>query len=244
MIALLGLSPWVIALAILIVFAGSATQASIGVGLGLMAAPTLSLMDEAFIPGAIVLVNLPLTVGMAARELRHVDWGILRAIPARLVGSVIGVWVVATSDQQAISIVIGCAVLLAVIASLTRLRLSPTLRNQLIAGGAAGFSGTVSGIGGPPMAITYQHSNPGVLRASLATFNAASLALFTIPLLAIAGVTGWREIRIAALLIPSVFAGLWVGKHGIDRLQPTAVRGFVLAVCAASAIVLLARQIA
>ena len=119
---MLGLGPWMIAAAVAIVFLGSATQASIGIGLGLIAAPTLSLMDEAFIPGAIVLVNLPLTIGMAARERGHIDYSILRALPTRLVGSVLGAWIVATGGQRATSIVIGCVVLMVVAASATRLR--------------------------------------------------------------------------------------------------------------------------
>ena len=240
---MLGLGPWVIAAAIAIVFIGSATQATIGVGLGLLAAPTLSLMDEAFVPGALVIVNLPLTIGMAARERSHVDPTILRAIPTRLVGSIIGALIVAGGGQRATSIVVGCAVLMAVVASATRLHVRPTARNQLVAGGVAGLSGTVAGIGGPPMAIAYQNSDPSTLRASLGVFNSISILAFSIPLLIAAGATGWREVRIACVLVPAVFGGLWVGKHTIGRLEPETIRRFVLLVCAASAIVLLSRQL-
>ena len=232
-----------LAAATVIVFVGSATQASIGVGLGLMAAPTLSLMDEAFIPGAIVLVNLPLTIGIASRERDAVDWTIMRAIPARAIGALVGIWLIIEGGQRAIAIVIGCAVLLAVVSSLTGLHVRPTPRNQLIAGGAAGLSGTVAGMGGPPMAIAYQHSDPAVLRASIAAFNMVSVVLLSIPMLVLAGVIGWREVQLAAVLILGVSAGLWVGKHFITRLRPERVRLLVLAVCAASALILLTRQL-
>ena len=82
----------------------------------------------------------------------------------------------------------------------------------------------MTGVGGPPMALTYQHSDPRVLRASLATFNSISILSFTIPLLAIAGATGWHELRIAVAVTPGVLAGLWVGKHLIARLRPELVR--------------------
>ncbi len=238
-----GVELWMMAVALAIVFVGSATQASIGVGLGLMAAPTLSLLDDAFIPGAIVMVNLPLTLGIAWRERDHIDWGILRAVPTRLVGTIAGAWLVATGGRQATSIVVAAAVLFAVIATLTRLRVSPTPRNQLVAGAASGLSGTVAGIGGPPMAITYQHSGPSVLRASLATFNSISIVAFSIPSLTIAGVIGAREVRLAVALVAAVFAGLWIGKHMIARLAPERVRYGVLSVCAASAIVLLVSEL-
>ena len=62
-----------------IVLVGSATQASIGVGLGLIAAPTLSLIDPSFIPGALTLSIPPLVIGMAWRERQHIDRTIYRA---------------------------------------------------------------------------------------------------------------------------------------------------------------------
>lgn len=238
-----GVDLWLLGLAVVIVFAGSATQAAIGVGLGLMAAPTLSMLDEAFIPGAIVIVNLPLTLGIAARERDHIDWSIMRAVPTRAIGTALGTLLVVTGGQRAIAIMIGCAVVLAVIVSLTGLRLRPTRRNQLIAGGAAGLSGTVAGIGGPPMAIAYQHTDPSVLRASLAAFNTVSIVFLTLPMLFIAGVIRWREAQLAAVLVVGVFAGLWVGRHAIRRLPPRQVRYAVLAACTASALILLIRQL-
>jgi uncharacterized membrane protein YfcA len=238
-----GVDVWLLAAAVLIVFVGSATQSAIGVGLGLMAAPTLSLMDDVFIPGAIILVNLPLTIGIATREWDRIDWSIMRAVPVRAIGTLIGTWLVVEGGQRAVAIVIASAVLLAVASSLTGLKVRPTRRNQLIAGGVAGVSGTVAGIGGPPMAITYQYEDAGVLRASLAAFNAVSIMALSIPLLAIAGVIGWREVQLAVVLVAGVFAGLWVGKHAIGRLHPERVRYLVLFVCAASAIIVLAKQL-
>lgn len=238
-----GLAPWQVAIAVAVVFVGSATQASIGVGAGLLAAPTLSLIDASFIPGALTLSLVPLVSGMAWRERHHIDTAVYRAIPGRLAGTIVGAWVVATGGQDAVAIVVGCAVLLAVLASLTRIHFTPSRRNLAVAGTAAGFSGTVAGVGGPPMAITYQNSDPRVLRGSLAVFNTIGLILFTLPSLAIAGVTGRREVQLAVLLVPGVVVGLWVGKYAIARLPPERVRPFVLGVCAASALVLLFRQV-
>lgn len=230
------------ALAMLIVLIGSATQASIGVGLGLLAAPTLTLIDDAFIPGAIAVSVVPLAIGMTLRERGHVDREIFRAMAGRLVGIGLGAWVVAQAGRGAIAIVIGISVLLAVIGSASGVRFAPSRRNLTIAGAASGFSGTVAGIGGPPMALTYQHSDPRTLRASLAAFNLMASA-FIIPSLIVADVLGWREARLGLLLIPSVLCGLWLGRVGIARLPAERVRPLVLAACAASAVVLLGRQL-
>lgn len=239
---LVGLDWRMAALAIVIVVIGSATQASIGVGLGLLAAPTLTLIDRGFIPGAIAICVVPLTVGMTVRELGHVDRQIFRAVAGRVVGIVAGAWLLTFVGQTFIAVVVGVSVLFAVVASATGIRFAPTRRNLVIAGTAAGFTGTVAGIGGPPMALTYQHADPRTLRASLAAFNTIGSA-FIIPSLVIAGVLGGREFRLGLMLVPGVLAGLWLGRIGIARLPASTVRPFVLAVCAASALVLLVRQV-
>jgi uncharacterized membrane protein YfcA len=240
---IIGLNPWLAVACIAVVFIGSALQASIGVGLGLLAAPTLGLVDPDFIPGALTVCVVPLTVGMTVREHGHIDHtGIWRAGIGRFIGVLLGTWLVATTGQTAIAIVVGCTVLLAVFGSLTGLHFAPTRRNIFIAGTASGFTGTSAGVGGPPMALTYQHADPRTLRATLAAFNTLGSAM-TIPSLAIAGVIGRRELQLAGMLIPGVILGLWTGGFTIGRLPPERVRPFVLAACAASALVLLARQL-
>lgn len=239
---ILGLAPWAAGLAVVIVFVGSATQASIGIGLGLMAAPTLTLIDTAFIPGAIAIGVVPLTVGMTAREWDHVDPEIYRAVAGRVIGILVGAWAVAASGQDLITVMIAVTVLLAVIASGLGWRFAPTRRNLTVAGTISGFTGTVAGIGGPPLALTYQHSDPRTLRASLAMFNTIGSAVI-IPSLWYVGVIGRRELQLGLMLVPGVLAGLWVGRHTITRLPASLVRPFVLIVCSASAIVLLARQL-
>jgi uncharacterized membrane protein YfcA len=243
MLGVLGISPWVAVAAIGIVFVGSLLQASIGVGLGLLAAPTLSLMDPDFIPGALVVCVVPLTVGMTVRERHHVDRSIFRAVAGRFVGVVAGAWLVGSTGQRSVAIVVGVSVLIAVVASTTGLRFAPTPRNLLIAGTASGFTGTAAGVGGPPMALTYQHADPRTLRGTLAAFNTIGSA-FTIPSLVIAGVIGRHELGLALMLTPAVVAGLWAGGFTIARIPPARIRPFVLSACAASALVLLARQLA
>jgi uncharacterized membrane protein YfcA len=242
-IEIVGLSPWIAFVAVAIAFAGSALQASIGIGLGLLAAPTLGLIDPAFVPGALAVCVVPLTVGMALRERGHVDRsGLVTAVPGRFVGVVAGAWLIAVSGQRAIAIVVGISVLLAVVASATGLRFAPSRRNLGVAGVASGFSGTVAAIGGPPMALTYQHGDPRTLRSTLAVFNTIGSS-FTIPSLVIAGAIGRRQLEYAALLVPAVIAGLWIGRYTIVRLDPERVRPFVLVTCAASALALLLREL-
>lgn len=239
---LLGIE-WPLALlAVVIVLVGSATQASIGVGLGLLAAPTLTLIDPGFIPGAIAICVVPLTVGMSVRERAHVDPAIYRAVVGRVAGIFVGAALLSVTGQDFIALVVGLSVLLAVVVSATGVRFAPTRRNLLIAGTASGFTGTVAAIGGPPMALTYQHADPRILRSSLAVFNTIG-SMFIIPSLIVAGVLGVREFRLGLLLVPGVLIGLWLGRIGIARVPERLVRPAVLAACTGSAIALLVRQL-
>ena len=240
---MIGLSPWLAAVAVVIVVIGSATQASIGVGLGLLAAPTLSLIDPGFIPGAIAVSVVPLTVGMAMRERDHIDPTIYQAVVPRFVGIAVGAWTLTHVGQGVVAIVIGASVLLAVVGSASGVRFRTSRRNLVIAGTASGFSGTVAGIGGPPIALTYQHADPRTLRGSLAVFNTIG-SMFTIPSLVIADVLNGRELRLGLLLVPGVVLGLWLGRFGVARIPAHRVRPFVLLACATSAAVLLVKQLA
>ena len=239
---IVGLDLWIAAICLVIVFAGSLLQASIGIGLGLLAAPTLSLVDPDFIPGALVVCVVPLSVGMTVREFGHLDrHGIWGAVAGRFVGVLLGALLLKVTGQGSIAVVIGLSVLLAVVASLTGLRFQPSRRNLVIAGAASGLTGTAAGVGGPPMALTYQNSDPRTLRATLATFNTIGSAM-TVSVLSLAGVIGKRELQLALLLVPGVVLGLWAARYTIHHMSPERVRPFVLVVCSASALALLVRQ--
>ncbi|PIE31542.1 MAG: hypothetical protein CSA55_05515 [Ilumatobacter coccineus] len=218
---------------------GATLQTTIGIGLGLVTAPLLSLVDPSFVPGALVLSTIPLTLGMAIRErhaihMRQIWW----AIAGRVPGVILGSWVALIGGRSAVAIVVGVSVLIAVGASLTKIRFHPSPHNLLAAGTVSGFSGTVSGIGGPPMALTYQHADPATMRANLAVFFVFGSTLSVISL-TVSGVMGTREWILGATLMPGVVAGLVIGKTVTARLPASVIRPLVLAVCSISAIVLI-----
>ena len=48
-------------------------------------------------------------------------------------------------------------------------------RALVVAGLASGFAGTTTGVGGPPMALTYQNSDPATMRATISASRASAL---------------------------------------------------------------------
>jgi uncharacterized membrane protein YfcA len=138
-------------------------------------------------------------------------------------------------------IVVGLAVLLAVIASVSDVDITPTHPNLFLAGVVSGFSAAASAIGGPPMAITYQHEDPSSLRATLAAYFTIG-GVVTAALLAITGVLRTRELQLGLLLIPGAALGLWATRFVIGRLPAAKVRAAVLTVSAISAAALIVNE--
>lgn len=235
----LDINVWLVVLCIAIVTAGATLQASIGIGFGMLSAPILGLVDTDFVPTSIVLMVIPLSSVMAIRERRHVDRrGMSYAVAGRLPGAALGAWVASIASTQTLALLIGISVLIAVVASVSGARFSTTPRSLTLAGMASGFTGTATGVGGPPIALTYQHSDPQTMRATLATFFTIG-AFMSVISLAVVGVLGTREIKLTLLILPGVIVGLFLSRFTIGRLSAERLRPIVLGVCTASAIALL-----
>lgn len=236
---LVGVGPGALAIACLVVVIGAAVQGSIGFGLGLVAAPILAIVDPDFLPVAVIIAVVPLGVGVVAHDHAHIDWGDLGlALLGRLPGVVAGTWVVHRLGAHAISVIIGVSVLLAVLGSVTTVRFRPTQRNLVVAGFASGVTGTASGIGGPPMALTYQHADGRVLRVTLASYFAVG-GLMSLVALSIGGEVGGRELRLAFLLVPASLVGFVLSRQVIRWLPAHLLRPLVLGLCTVSAVALL-----
>ncbi len=240
---ILGLD-WAVALAcVFAVYVGATVQASIGIGLGMIAAPLLALADSAFIPAALVIAVLPLTFSVAWIERRHVRRrGVGVALIGRLPGAVVGALVAAALSPELLGVLVAVSVLGAVAASVSTRRFEPTDLGLTLAGLASGFAGTTTGVGGPPMALTYQHADPIVMRASLSAFFAIG-SLMSLAALASTGQVTGHQWQLGVMLLPGVIAGVATARLVDERLDPRIVRPAVLVVCTASSIALLARVI-
>jgi len=236
---MLGLSVGVAAACVLVVFVGATVQASIGIGLGMIASPMLALADPDFIPAAIMLAVLPLTFTIAWVDREHVeirDVGF--ALVGRVPGTIAGALVVAALSDRVLAVFVAGSVLLAVVASITGRVFRPTDRTLMVAGLASGFAGTTTGVGGPPMALTYQNSDPSTMRATISAFFGIG-AMMSITALALAGQIGVRQLQLTALILPSVVLGVFTARRVKDRMHPEVVRPAVLVICTVAAFALI-----
>lgn len=238
-----GLSPWVALVCLAVVAVGSTLQGTIGIGMGLLASPILAIADPAFLPVSVVLAVIPLGAGGAWRERGAVERrDVGTALIGRVVGVASGAWAVAALGHRFVVVVVGVSVLVAVIGSVTGLRFATTSRNLVIAGAASGFTGTAAGIGGPPMGLTYQHSSPDTMRATLAAFFAIGATMSFVALV-LAGAVDRHRLALALVVLPGVPIGLACSKPLIGRLPAARIRPLVLLTCALSAVALLVDEL-
>lgn len=231
-----------LALALAAVVFGAMVQSTLGIGLGMLAGPLLALADRGFIPGAILIVILPMTIAIAARERHGVDYrGVGLALIGRVPGVMLGAWAIAIATDRVLAVLVGTTVLGSVALSLTRVRLSPTPGTLVSAGFASGFMGTSTGVGGPPMAMAYQHADPAVMRSTVSAFFLIG-ALMSIIGLAATGALGMRQVHLGLLLVPAVALGYALAQTFARRLRAEVIRPAVLGICALSAVALLVEE--
>ena len=234
-----GLSFWTVIACVAAVYVGAVVQASIGIGLGMIAAPMLAFADPDFIPAAIMIAVLPLTFTIAWIDREHIvkrDVGF--ALIGRVPGVIAGALVVAALSDRVLAVMVAASVLLAVVASITGRLFQPTDRALVVAGLASGFAGTTTGVGGPPMALTYQNSDPATMRATISAFFSIG-ALMSIGALALAGEIGVRQWQLTALILPGVGLGVVTARQVKDHLRPEVIRPAVLVICTLASLALL-----
>lgn len=234
-----GLSVAMTIACIAVVYVGAVVQASIGIGLGMIAAPMLAFADPDFIPAAIMLAVLPLTFTIAWIDRQHIvkrDVGF--ALIGRVPGVIAGALVVAALSDRVLAVMVAASVLLAVVASITGRLFRPTDRALVVAGLTSGFAGTTTGIGGPPMALTYQNSDPATMRATISAFFSIG-SLMSIGALALAGEIGVRQFQLTALILPGVGLGVVTARRVKHLLRPEVIQPGVLVICTIGAFALL-----
>jgi uncharacterized membrane protein YfcA len=240
---ILGFSAGVVVLVVLVVVLGATMQGLVGLGLNLVSAPVITMVAPSLMPEVplALAVLLPFFTLVSSRE--EIDWrGLAWVLPARVPGVALGVLFLALFSDRAVAIAVAVMVLVAVLLSLAPLEV-PVRRSTLSAAGlVSGLAGTATSIGGPPVALLYQHRSPQQIRSTLAVVFTVGAAM-SLTGIWLSGHLDTHALPMVALLTPCLVVGAWAGA----RLQPVLpdrwVRYAVLAICAASGLVLLVRSL-
>jgi uncharacterized membrane protein YfcA len=222
---------------------GGFVQSGIGLGLGLIAAPVVTLLDPALMPGSMLVAGAALPVLILVREAWHTDWqGVSWALAGRVAGTVGGIWVLAAVSLRALGIVVGSMVLAVVVISAAKAAVPRNRVTLLTAGVISGVTGTATSIGGPPVALLYQSESGPRVRATLSLFFCAGNSIALIALAA-SGHLPSRDVIAGVVFTGCAAAGFAVAA-GLRRfLDAGRTRAAVLAAAAASALVLIVHSV-
>jgi uncharacterized membrane protein YfcA len=222
---------------------GAAVQAAVGFGANLVAAPMLLLISTRLVPGPISVAAFVLNLFMIRRERTDVDVrGVRLAVVGLVPGCVLGGVALALLPESRLGVCFAVLIIVAVAMSAAGFHLAPSAGNLLGAGLLSGFMGTVSSIGGPPIAMVYQRASGPTLRGTLARYFAIG-GVISIVVLAAVGRLGRTELIAAAALLPGTVAGFACSKPLARHIDRRTARPAILALSTLAALSVLVREL-
>lgn len=225
------------------VLIGSIVQGSIGVGLNIVAAPFVALTVPHALPATLVLVAIPLAITTLLREhgARHrvaLPWMLIGAVP----GTAIGLVILGAADVTTLTIIVACTVLGGVILSVAAPAVPITRATSFVAAFVSNVFGTATAVGGPPVALLFQHSPGPMARATLGAAFAWSATLSVIGYVLFGEIT-WDQVLFALALAPLMVVGVWASRHLHVHVDGGWLRPAVLALSAVAGLAALLRAV-
>jgi uncharacterized protein len=216
-------------------------QGTTGVGFALIVAPVLAFIAPELLPVCLLALMIPLNLYVAWRERAALDRSGAAWITAgRFLGTFGGLWLLAALTSSQLQILIGALTILAAAATLVAPSFTPGRRVFAAAGVVTGVTETATGIGGPPLALVYQHQAAATLRSTLAICFLLG-QLMSLALLAAAGRVTSAQFETALMLTPALAIGAMLSHWIHGRVGGRALRAFVLIFAVASGALLIVR---
>jgi uncharacterized membrane protein YfcA len=241
----LPVTPAEFAMALALATVGSAIQGSVGFGLAVVSAPVLLIAnrESKFVPGPLLIAAMLLTILIAHRERSSVA---PREVAIATVGRVLGMlpaaYALSVLKQAEYNILFSVLILMGVGLSMSGWHLRPTPGTLLAASTLSAVTSTISSVGGPPLALVYQHQKGPHIRGTMS-------AIFTIgTVISLAGVWwagkfGWAELALGLLLAPGVFVGFYLSRYATRHIDGPRIRPAILAFSALSAAAIIVRTL-
>lgn len=237
------MDPTDLLLGALVLVLASALQGAVGFGGNLVAAPLLVLVDPHFVPGPLIAVAVTLNGLMILRERHPIHARTVGlALAGRIPGSALGAWALVAIPAAQLDVFFGGLVLVAVALTSVGLHVRPT--RPAIAGASllSGFMGTAVSIGGPPIALLYQHEDGPRFRAVVSRLLIYG-ALISLAMIAAIGRFGRDELVATAVFLPASAVGFAVSGPLARHLDRGHTRTAILVTSAASAVLVVVEAV-
>ncbi len=235
-------------LACIIVFLAAIVRGFSGFGFSLLSITALSLIyTPAEIVPSIFMLELAASANLLPSVWKDVHWKSLGPLTLGcLVATPVGVYFLAHLPAAPMQMALAIFVLVAT-ALLWRgfaLKSMPGPVASTVVGAASGLTNGAFGIGGPPVILFYFASPAGNIagRASMVVFFIATDVIGLVNQSAqglVTMATFWR----AAVYLPALLAGVWLGVRSFKSVDAELFRKIVLMVLAVLAVLIFARAV-
>ncbi|OZG71277.1 hypothetical protein BTA51_21765 [Hahella sp. CCB-MM4] len=228
------LIPW--SIAAISLFFGCWIQTAAGFGMAVIAAPVIVLINPFWVPVAITITALLLSIINTWNQRQHVEARkMISPFITRLPGTAFGVWLLLQLNVTWLQVMVSACVIAAVIISLKGTHFEATPGRLGFAGFISGITGTTTSIGGPPMALIMQHGAPQTIRANLSLYFTYSCIVSLISY-GLAGILSRQLLLESLTFLPCAFLGFYFGQHSRNFVDAGRFRPILLALCGISGI--------
>jgi uncharacterized membrane protein YfcA len=223
------------------VFLAAIVRGFSGFGFSLLSITAISLiLPVAQIVPSIFLLEIAASINLIPGIWREIHW---RSLTWLMVGYVIGLpvggYALIHAPEAPAQIVLGILVIGTAVLMLRGFHLArtPGAPASTGTGVASGVLNGAFGIGGPPVVLFY-FSTPGA--AAIGRASIIFFFLFTdllgVGYFATQGIVTTQSFVQAALWLPALLVGVWLGAHGFRRMDQDAFRRWVLVILIALAL--------
>jgi hypothetical protein len=160
----------------------------------------------------------------------------------RIVGTVPAAYAISVLPGDAYDVLFAVLILLGVLLSAGGWHIAATPANVVAAATLSGFTGTVSSVGGPPMALVFQNEKGPRVRGTMSAIFIVG-TLISVSGLCWAGRFGLVELLLGLIMMPGVLVGFALSHYTAPRIDRAHTRPAILAVSALSALVILLRAL-
>ena len=214
-------------------------QGSAGMGFAMIAAPVVGLLDPLLIPVLLLVLMIPLNFYVGWREREALDWrGVKWISIGRFAGTFIGLWILIIVNLHQLALLIGWSTLIAAVVALAVPAFDPNRTGLAAVGLITGVTETSTGVGGPPLALAYQHKPGPTLRSTVAMCFLVG-EIISLIVLSIGGKVHQETLLLTAALLPFLAAGSFASRFVHHRLDGPLLRYLVLGFAIVSGIVVI-----
>lgn len=188
----------------------------------------------------LIFTDTLLTLPMVLPALRRCVWREVLPLAAGALCTVpLGVHLLLLLDQTLLRWIISLLILVlaALLASGWRWSRPPSLLRTTMVGGASGFTGSMAGIGGPPVILFWMagHGGPATIRSNIIVFFAMTGA-FNLIAYFLNGLVTEERLATGVALAPLYACALLLGARAFRLATPQFFRALAFGLCAFAAI--------